>query len=49
MSNAQNIYQKCFGYIGTKIDKINPQFGREGGEINTYSDSYDFYVAGSEI
>ena len=27
MSNAQNIYQKTFGDIGTKIDEKNPQFG----------------------
>jgi hypothetical protein len=27
MSNAQNIHQKHFGDIGTKIDEKNPQFG----------------------
>jgi hypothetical protein len=27
MPNAQNIYQKHFSEIGTKIDGKNPQFG----------------------
>jgi hypothetical protein len=38
MSNAQNIYQKLFVDIGTKIGEKNPQFGPpflEGGEINS--------------
>jgi hypothetical protein len=44
MSNAQNIYQKHFGDIGTKIDEKNPQFGPPGMFLK-YALSRDFYIA----
>jgi hypothetical protein len=43
MLNVQNIYQKHFGDIETKIDEKNPQFeppidlyGGRGGKINLH-------------
>ena len=34
MPNAQNIYQKSFGDIGTKIDEKNLQFGTPSRPIH---------------